>query len=196
MSPERNILPGVSVRPGWLNCQQAKTLLDTLWRDLDWRQDPVQIFGRKVLQPRLTAWCSDPEVVYTYSGLRLDPVPWHPSLSKLREKLARALDLRFNSVLANAYRTGSDAMGWHSDDEPELGSRPSIASISLGATRRFLVRPKRGQSKPRRSTGIDLANGDLLLMEHDSQKDFQHCLARTRKPAGLRINLTFRNILA
>lgn len=152
------------------------------------------IFGSLRLQPRLTAWCSDPSVSYSYSGLQLEPTPWHPALGALRQRLTNNFGQPLNSVLVNAYRDGSDSMGWHSDDERELGPKPFIASVSLGATRRFRLRPKHSQSRPVESRGIDLANGDLLLMEQDSQRDWQHCITRTRKSTGLRINLTFRNV--
>lgn len=151
--------------------------------------------GRLVPQPRLTSWCSDPGVQYTYSGLRMDPSEWHPGLSDLRRRVEDELGQSFNSVLINAYRDGRDSMGWHSDDEAELGPAPCIASVSLGATRRFLLREKAAKSKPRKSTGIDLSHGDLLVMANDSQSRWQHSLARTRKPVGLRLNLTFREIL-
>lgn len=190
-----SVVPGISLLASWLEQQTALQLLDTLWQDLPWRQDPIRIFGSLRLQPRLTAWCSDPSVSYTYSGLQLEPAPWHPALYKLRERLTEEFRQPLNSVLVNAYRDGNDAMGWHSDDEPELGSRPFIASVSLGASRRFRLRPKHPQSRPVESRGVDLANGDLLLMEGDSQRDWQHCITRTRRPTGLRINLTFRNVL-
>ncbi len=112
-------------------------------------------------------------------------------LLELRQRLERSLGARFNSVLANAYRDGQDSMGWHADDEPELGPRPLIASISLGATRRFLIR-ERGRS---RSSGLDLETGSLLVMKGDCQSTYRHCVPKTRKPAGLRINLTYRKIV-
>lgn len=154
------------------------------------------VFGKLRLQPRLTAWCSDPGVSYTYSGLSLEPARWHPALLSLREALVYQFEKPLNSVLVNAYRDGNDAMGWHSDDEPELGIRPFIASVSLGASRRFRLRKKHAQGKSRPSRGLDLGNGDLLLMAQSSQRDWQHCITRTRRPTGLRINLTFRNVLA
>jgi len=189
------VVPGISLLTAWLEQRTALQLLETLWQELPWRQDSIRMFGSLRLQPRLTAWCSDPSVSYTYSGLQLEPAPWHPALRALRRLLIENFGQPLNSVLVNAYRDGSDSMGWHSDDEPELGQRPYIASVSLGATRRFRLRPKHPQSRPVESRGIDLANGDLLLMEQDSQRDWQHCVTRTRGPTGLRINLTFRNVL-
>ena len=142
------------------------------------------------MQPRLTAWASDPGVNYKYSGLRLTPTSWHPELEVLRDELAAEHGIRFNSILVNAYRTGQDSMGWHADNEPELGPRPVIASISLGAERRFLIR--QGSSGPSKS--MDLEHGSRLMMQEDSQHVWQHSVPKTKRPVGLRINLTFRKI--
>jgi len=102
---------------------------------------------------------------------------------------------RFNSALANAYRDGRDSMGWHSDDEKELGRAPLIASVSLGAERRFLLRPRVRTAEGRApASGLTLEHGSLLVMKGDSQRRFQHALPRTRKPTGLRINLTYRMV--
>jgi len=148
------------------------------------------MFGRELRQPRLTAWYGDPGTHYRYSGLELTPKMWHPLLADLRVRLEQTLDVTFNSVLANAYRNGQDSMGWHSDNEPELGECPTIASVSLGANRRFSLRPK--ASGP--SHSMVLENGSLLIMQGDCQARWKHALPKTAKPVGLRINLTFREI--
>ena len=177
-------------RPGFLAAAQADLLLEKLRADLPWQQRDIFLFARPVLQPRLTAWCSDAGVRYSYSGLQLDPAPWHRALLELRNHLQNRLGETFNSVLANAYRDGRDSMGWHADDEPELGPQPVIASISLGAQRRMLLRPRSGgASKP-----LDLEHGSLVLMRARAQADWQHAIPRTRRPVGLRINLTYRMI--
>lgn len=168
---------------------EADGLFQVLWRDLAWVQKEIILFGRRVLQPRLIAWIGDPGARYRYSGLSLDPGPWHPLLLKLKMKLTEFTGCSFNSVLANAYRNGNDSMGWHQDNEAELGQRPCIASLSLGAERRFLVRQKGGKS-----SGILLQHGSLLMMKGDCQQRYQHSLPKTRKQAGLRINLTFREV--
>jgi len=170
---------------------EADRLLSDLWDQLDWKQHEIMLFGRKIAQPRLSAWYGDPEARYRYSGLQLEPLPWHPLLLGLKNKLEDHLRHEFNSVLANAYRDGKDSMGWHSDDEPELGAEPLVASLSLGSERRFLVR-KKGDS---RSTGIWLEHGSLLLMKRGCQEIYQHSLPKTQKQSRLRINLTFRQIL-
>ncbi len=142
-------------------------------------------------EPRLTAWYADPGVRYGYSGQALEPAAWPASLDTLRRELRARLGCDFNAVLCNAYRDGQDAMGWHADDEPELGPEPVIASLSLGATRRFRIRPRRGGE----SVGLELESGSLLLMDGRSQADYCHALVRTRRPVRPRINLTFRQVM-
>jgi alkylated DNA repair dioxygenase AlkB len=168
---------------------EADTFLAGLWKEVDWRQEKITVFGRRVSQPRLIAWYGDPEAVYSYSGLQLRPRPWLPALQKLKYRIEDFTGQAFNSVLANAYRNGSDSMGWHRDDEKELGLEPAIASLSLGQERRFLVREK-GQ----KSDAIVLEHGSLLVMKGSSQRQYQHSLPKTRRSIGLRINLTFRMI--
>ncbi|MFC1689705.1 alpha-ketoglutarate-dependent dioxygenase AlkB [Pseudomonadota bacterium] len=174
---------------GFIPSDEADRCLSRIWKELAWRQQKIRLFGRWVLQPRLVAWYGEPEAVYAYSGLELKPNPWHPVLYDLKERIEAFTGRPFNATLANAYRDGSDSMGWHSDDEKELGPQPFIASISLGQERRFLVRIK-GQ----KSEAIALQHGSLLIMKGHSQQNYQHCLTKTRKPAGVRINLTYRMI--
>ncbi len=130
--------------------------------------------------------------MYRYSVFQHDPPSWPEPLLPVRVRLVRETGVPFNSVLANLYRDGSDCMGWHSDDEPELGAQPVIASLSLGATRRFVFRHRRD---PSRKVALELPHGSLLVMRGDTQKDYRHALPRTAKHVGPRINLTFRRIL-
>jgi len=179
--------------PFFLPPREADDALNRLWQELEWSQKEIVLFGRRVLQPRLVAWYGDPGAFYRYSGLTLTPFAWHPLLGQLRDRIERVSGDRFNAVLANAYRDGRDSMGWHSDDEPELGDAPVIASLSLGATRRFLLRRRvPGKSKRPPSIELSLDHGSLLLMRGDSQKHYQHAVPRTRRPVTLRINLTYR----
>jgi alkylated DNA repair dioxygenase AlkB len=182
---------GFDYFPGWVAGEDADDLLRRLHEELPWRQYTIRLFGRERLQPRLTGWCSDPGVEYRYSGLCLGPTPWHSALGRLRHDLQMQLHSPFNCVLANAYRDGQDAMGWHADDEPELGEHPLIASISLGQARTLRIRPRGGGP----SLALLLEHGSLLVMSGSSQSDWQHAVPRSRKPLGLRINLTFRRIL-
>lgn len=182
-------------QPGFLKGSEAQRLLQRLWNELDWAQRDIRIFGRWVPQPRLTAWYGDAGARYRYSGLELEPLPWHPELLTLRKRLEQRTGHAFNSVLANAYRNGSDSMGWHRDDEKELGPEPFIASVSLGSTRRFLLRERRAGNVPASSVGIELEAGSLLIMKGACQQRYLHSLPKTRQDVGLRINLTFRRIL-
>ena len=155
------------------------------------------MFGKTVPSPRLSAWYGDPDAHYCYSGLYNEPLAWISPLSRLKETVADYTGESFNSVLANLYRNGSDGMGWHSDDEAELGPRPVIASLSLGATRRFQLQPRRGGKGNRRARSyrIELEHGSLLMMTDDLQKHWRHSVPKTRLPVGPRINLTFRRII-
>lgn len=183
-------LPGADLLfdPAWLPGDEADALFDRLRATLPWENHPVRLFGREHPAPRLSCWIGD--AAYRYSGLRREPRPWTAELQALRERLAARLGAPFNSVLANLYRDGRDAMGWHADDEPELGPAPVIASVSLGATRRFLLRAREGDAR----LALDLPNGALLVMAGATQARYRHALPRTRRPVGARINLTFRNV--
>ena len=177
----------------WLTQARADALFDALHSGIDWEVHRIRLFGRLVDSPRLSSWIGDSDASYVYSGSRFDPRPWPQALAALREQLAAATGERFNSVLANLYRDGRDAMGWHSDDEVELGRQPVIASLSLGASRRFVFKHRR---EPERKLALELAHGSLLLMRGDTQGNFRHALPRTKKEVGARINLTFRTIRA
>ncbi|MBJ6107459.1 alpha-ketoglutarate-dependent dioxygenase AlkB [Hymenobacter sp. BT523] len=176
--------------PAFLPAAEADALLAQLTAEVAWEQRSIRLFGQEFPQPRLTAWYGDPEARYTYSGLAWEPRPWTPVLQALRQRVAAACAAPFNSVLLNLYRDGRDSMGWHADDEPELGPEPVIASLSLGATRRFRLRPRPGLVLPPLS--LDLASGSLLLMRGPTQQHWQHALPKTTRPLGPRLNLTFR----
>ena len=187
--------PDFEYREAFLAPGEADACLQRLWQELDWEQREITLFGRCVLQPRLVAWYGDRDAHYAYSGLRLEPRPWHPLLLALKGRVEGASGSRFNSVLANAYRDGNDSMGWHSDDEPELGTRPQIASLSLGVERTLLLRRAAALRKPgEKSRKLLLAHGSLLLMRGNSQEQFQHSVPKTRSVTGLRINLTYRMV--
>ncbi len=130
----------VRLARGWLDPADCAVLMAALLGEVPWEVHRIRMFGRQVASPRLSCWIGDADAAYRYSGSRFEPRPWLPALSALRGRLQEELGVPFNSVLANRYRSGADAMGWHSDDEPELGPQPVIASISLGATRRFALR--------------------------------------------------------
>ncbi|GAB2859003.1 alpha-ketoglutarate-dependent dioxygenase AlkB family protein [Hymenobacter ruber] len=176
--------------PTFLPAAEAEALLAQLTAKVAWEQRSIRLFGQDIPQPRLTAWYGDAEARYTYSGLAWEPRPWLPILQALRQRLETAAGAHFNSVLLNLYRDGRDSMGWHADDEPELGPTPVIASLSLGATRRFRLRPRAGLGHA--PFGLDLPSGSLLLMRGPTQQHWQHALPKTARPIGPRLNLTFR----
>lgn len=186
-------LPGADLvhQPAWLQASEADALFEDLRQTLPWSVHRIRMFGRDVDSPRLSAWIGDADAVYRYSGTRFLPHPWTDALSAVRRQLQEELGVPFNSVLANLYRDGRDAMGWHSDDEPELGPRPVIASLSLGGVRRFLLRHRHD---PSLRSAVELPHGSLLVMAGDTQQNYRHALPRTARPVAPRINLTFRRI--
>ncbi len=159
---------------------------------LDWQQKAIRLFGRDVMQPRLVAWYGDAGANYRYSGVDNEPLPWAPVLLAIRDKIEPLCQARFNSVLCNFYRNGQDSVGWHSDDEPELGAKPIIASVSFGVTRPFLLQHKKDKSL---RFSVELTNASLLLMQGETQKNYRHAVLKNNKVVDARINLTFRQIL-
>lgn len=179
----------VDYRAGFFAPTEARALFDGLRAEIRWERHRVRIRGREVECPRLSGW--EGEAAYSYSGLTLRPAPWTSQVAAVRRRIEATTGDAFNSVLANLYRDGGDRLGWHADDEPELGPSPVIASVSFGAPRRFLLRPKRGGA----SVPIVLEPGSLLIMRGATQRHWVHSLPPTRRPVGPRINLTFRRIL-
>lgn len=173
----------------WLAAADAAALQRTLCEEVPWDVHRIRMFGRQVDSPRLSCWMGDPATRYRYSGTDFVPAPWHPALVPLRERLAAFCGTSFNSVLLNRYRDGKDSMGWHSDDEPELGQAPIIASLSLGETRRFLLRRRDDHHC---KVEYLLGHGDLMVMTGSTQRHCQHALPKMARAAGERINLTFR----
>jgi alkylated DNA repair dioxygenase AlkB len=179
----------VALRAGFLDGAEATALQARLVAEVPWTVHRIRMFGRWVDSPRLSCWMGDPGVAYRYSGALFEPTPWHAALRDLLPPLEAACGAPFNSVLINRYRNGGDHMGWHSDDEPELGPAPVIASLSLGEARRFLLRMKADHAT---KLEIRLRHGDLLVMRGDCQRVAQHALPKMAGAAGERINLTFR----
>jgi len=169
----------------WSNADVFARLL----AETDWREETVVIYGKRHLQPRLSAWYG--EKAYAYSGLRLQPTPFTPLLLTLRDAVEAASGHAFNSVLLNYYRNERDSMGLHSDDEPELGPRPAIASLSFGEARTFILKHKH----TRQTVRVPLTDGSLLLMAGDTQQYWLHGINKMTKSLQGRINLTFRKIV-
>lgn len=205
-------LPGADVRlaRAWLSSAEADALQTELRARILWETHRIRMFGREIDSPRLSCWIGDPGAVYTYSRTRFEPRPWPSALAHVRRRLTDALGVEFDSVLANLYRDGRDRMGWHSDDEPELGPAPVIASLSLGGARRFLFKPKAKAPRLAAGNGDDpaaetlggersalmLDHGSLLVMAGATQRHYLHALPATAMQVAPRINLTFRRIVS
>ena len=166
---------------------------ESLHAETPWKVEKTILFGKLVPVPRLTAWYGDHDAEYTYSGIELSPIPWSPLLLDIKDYLSNFFEFNINSALLNLYRDGQDSVSWHADDEPELGTQPTIISISLGEKRRFRLRRKNSESDEER-VSIDLSHGDLLLMKGRTQQNWEHSLPKTSRDIGPRINVTFRQV--
>lgn len=178
--------------PKFCDTESADTYFKDFLHNMKWKQHYIKIFGKKLAQPRLTALYAQNSNPYIYSGLTLKPEFFPPSLLELQQKLQLLTGKTFSHCLANLYRNGNDSMGLHADDEKELGVNPVIASLSLGATRRFRLKHKYDKTE---KYSLDLRHESLLLMQGTTQHFWQHELPKSKKIMEPRINLTFRNIL-
>lgn len=178
--------------PSFYTPRDADHLLRAFVSDVSWGLHQIRIFGRWVQEPRQTAWFGDPGAVYTYSGVTMKPAPWTPLLAAVRRRVEKVSGASFNSVLLNLYRDGNDHMGWHSDDEPELGANPVIASLSLGAERRFRLRHR---TVPGERRELTLRPGSLLVMGGELQHHWLHSVPKSSTVRSPRVNLTFRKII-
>jgi alkylated DNA repair dioxygenase AlkB len=181
--------PDIVIKPDLFTAGESARIFEQLKAQIRWRQDVMRFGRREVPQPRLTAWYGDDGKAYVYSGISNHPLPWTALLLALKAKAEGFAENAFNSVLLNYYRDGSDSVGWHADNEPELGRRPVIASLSFGATRTFELR--------RRTTGkvakLPLTSGSILVMRGTTQHNWVHRVPKEPGSAS-RINLTFRFI--
>jgi len=169
-----------------------QTLLMRFVGDVPWRSEKVTVWGKKYDQPRLIAWYGDKGRAYTYSGISLEPLPWTEDLQLLKGVVEQFAGESFNSVLLNYYRDERDSMGFHSDNEPELGPQPTIASVSLGEERTFVFKHK--TAKELRPIRLRLPSGSLLVMKGGTQANWKHGIEKETRPCGPRVNLTFRRI--
>ncbi len=176
----------------WLNQDEAEQLFQRLQNDLPWQQHHIHVFGKHCLEPRLSLWVGDEDCAYRYSGRWREPEPWPDYLLAIKQALELLTQRPFNSVLLNYYRDGTDYMGWHSDNEKQLGMAPVIGSLSLGEARRFLFRNRFNNERRE----YLLQSGDMLLMNQLSQQQWQHSLPKMLKVKRPRINLTFRYTMA
>ncbi len=177
--------------PGDLLPLSNPSWFDILTDSIAWSNDTVKMFGKTLTLNRKSAWYGDPGAAYSYSGIRREPLKWTEELLMIKKLCEEVSNATFNSVLCNYYHDGKDGMGWHCDDERELGKEPIIASVSFGAERIFAF--KHRNSKER--INIRLEHGSMLIMRGQTQHSWQHALPKSTIVHEPRINLTFRNIL-
>ena len=170
----------------FLNKDEADDLFVKILGVTPWDKNHITLFGKKHLIPRMESWHGDGN--YTYSGITHEAKGWTPELVLVKKRIEKFVDIKFNSVLANLYRDGSDSNGWHSDNEKELGENPIIASLSLGASRKFKLRNIRNGE----NIDLILENGSLLIMAGSTQAYWKHTVPKTKQNVSPRINLTYR----
>ncbi len=183
--------PEIQYFPSLFSLEESNDFLNRLQAEIIWRQEPIRIFGKSVMQPRLTALYGDPEKEYRYSGLLMRPLPWTETLLEIKKRVEVFSEVTFTTALLNQYRSEKDSMGWHRDNEKELGPNPVIGSVSFGATRTFQLRHYYEKNL---KEVIDLEPGSFLLMRGSTQHDWEHCLPKRTKSHKPRINITFRVI--
>ncbi len=177
--------------PNFFDTEEADFLFNKLSNETPWQHDEISIFGKKVLQPRLTCLFGNEGKPYSYSGIIMQPQPWNSTIMHIKNKIEDNCNENFTTVLANLYRNEKDSNGWHADNEKELGRNPIIASVSFGEERKFQLKHN---TKTDAKMTINLAHGSLLLMKEGSQIHYKHQIPKASKSKKPRINLTFRNI--
>ena len=194
-SGNSNLLPfqGETIfYPDFFPSKVADQYFEILSKCLNWQQEPIRMFGKMVMQPRLTALYGNEDKPYGYSGISMNPFPWTAELREMKEKLLDFTGVEFTHVLCNFYRNGQDSMGWHRDNEAVLGKNPTIASVTFGATRMFQIRHYETKSQ---KIEVSLSHGSVLIMSGESQHHWEHHIPKSKKVLGPRINLTFRKLL-
>lgn len=190
----RNLLPyggELYYVPDVLSKEQSDVFFNQLFTEIRWKQEPIRIFGKEVMQPRLTAWYGDMEKPYAYSGITMAPNHWIHPLLEIKKVAERYADVESTSALLNLYRDGNDGLGWHRDNEKVLGPVPVIASVSLGTARTFQLRD---YADKKNLISLELQPGSLVIMKGESQKAWEHRIPKSSKVHGARINITFRVI--
>tara|TARA_B100000780_G_C21114253_1_gene450616 strand:- start:1565 stop:2170 length:606 start_codon:yes stop_codon:yes gene_type:complete len=175
--------------PNFLSKEQADYLLKSLINNTAWKQEEITFMGKVSPIPRLTCWYSKENREYTYSGIKVLPVPFPEAIKRLNKLVEEKSGYKFNSVLLNLYRNGDDKVSWHADDEKSLGKEINIASISVGAERDFQFKSKHN---PKEKEVINLSHGSLLVMHSPIQDHWLHQIPVRKRVSEPRINLTFR----
>jgi alkylated DNA repair dioxygenase AlkB len=177
--------------PDFFTQEKSDQYLDYLTKEVAWKQEPIKMFGKTVMQPRLTSFYGDEGIHYTYSGLTMRGNPWDGVMEEIRQQVQEKCHAPFNACLLNYYRDEKDSMGWHRDNEKALGHHPVIASVSFGAQRIFQFRNYKDKIPV---ISVELEHGSLLLMRGETQRIWEHRLPKIVVPSGPRINLTFRYV--
>lgn len=177
--------------PNYFTKVESDLFFNKLKNNVEWKQESMNMYGKQLNFPRLTAWYGDNDKPYSFSGIKLSPQPWNEELLEIKNKIEPKASVTFNSVLLNRYRNGNDSISWHTDAEKELGKNPIIASVNFGATRKFQLRHIHTKEK----LEIELAHGSLLIMQGELQHFWQHQVPKTSQNVTERINLTFRVII-
>ena len=182
----------IELHEHFFDAQESESIMQALISEIDWKQYQIKIFGKTLDQPRLTAYYGEDHPYYAYSNIKLQPIPFTPILLSIKNKIEALTLEKFNGVLLNYYRNGDDSMGWHADDEKELGTNPVIASLSFGASRNFQLQHSLDKSISKAT--IVLNDASLLIMKGVTQHFWKHQIPK-QKNKGPRINLTFRKII-
>lgn len=194
MEQFQNILPGdgeVNFFPHFFAAEDSDRYFNILREEIAWKQEPIKIMGKLVMQPRLTAWYGDPDKAYSYSGITLQPAAWTTILLEIKQRVETVSPAVFNSALLNQYRDHKDSVGWHRDNEKSLGINPVIGSVSFGATRTFHLRHYADKNVKH---SLELTHGSLLIMHGQTQHLWEHSVPKQSRVTGPRINITFRTI--
>lgn len=192
---KKNLLPydGTVIYHGaFLTAAEASFYFNQLLHRIAWQHDEVVMFGKRIITPRQVAWYGDASFSYTYSHTTKEALPWTPALLELKREAEKVCGAHYNSCLLNLYHHGGEGMGWHTDNEATLVPRASIASISLGAARKFSFKHKVSKE----TVAVTLAPGSLLEMKDETQEHWLHALPKTTTVTAPRINLTFRHFIA
>lgn len=189
-----NLLPCFGESYFWkefFDLSESDGYFERLKEEISWKQEPIKLFGKTIMQPRLTALLGDPKIPYGYSGIRMKSNPFTPTLLEIKERIEPLSGVTFTHALLNRYRDGKDSMGWHRDNEKELGINPVIASVSFGIARDFQLRLYQSKSE---KVNLNLTHGSLLIMKGVTQHYWEHQIPKRANLPGERINLTFRVI--
>ncbi|MET0242746.1 MAG: alpha-ketoglutarate-dependent dioxygenase AlkB [Flavitalea sp.] len=190
----RSVIPHhgeVLLYPGFFTVETADELMTSLLSNIPWKQEPIRIFGKEVMQPRLTCWMADKTVDYTYSGTTMKGKGWIEPADSILDLVSAVAGIRFNGALFNLYRNGQDSMGWHRDNEKELGPNPVIASVTFGQERVFRFRDYKTKKE---KYEVLLTHGSLLIMKGETQHYWEHSIPKSKSINDQRINITFRQL--